>query len=90
MSSVAPAASETLDSLVSRFLSVLTNERGASVHTLRAYERELRGLTTWITEHNSKNQDPEGIEHTQIRAYLGTLYDRGLAKSSAVCPPLSR
>jgi integrase/recombinase XerC len=83
MSSVAPAASETLDSLVSRFLSVLTNERGASVHTLRAYDRELRGFTTWITEHNSKNQDPEGIEHTQIRAYLGTLYDRGLSKASA-------
>ena len=81
--SVAPSDTETLESLVSRYLSVLTNERGASVHTLRAYERELRGFANWIAEHNGRNQGPESIEHTQIRAYLGTLYDRGLSKASA-------
>jgi integrase/recombinase XerC len=73
----------TLDSLVADYLRVLTNERGASTHTLRAYERELHGFITYITEHYGNENGPKGIEHTHIRAYLGTLYDRGLSKASA-------
>jgi integrase/recombinase XerC len=79
----APILAATLDSLVADFLRVLANERGASAHTLRAYQRELHGFTAYISEHYGKDQGPEGIEHTHIRAYLGTLYDRGLAKASA-------
>jgi integrase/recombinase XerC len=81
--SAAPILAATLDSLVADFLRVLANERGASAHTLRAYQRELHGFTAYISEHYGKDQGPEGIEHTHIRAYLGTLYDRGLAKASA-------
>jgi integrase/recombinase XerC len=73
----------TLDSLAAGYLKVLANERGASAHTLRAYERELRGFTGWIAEHYGSDQGLESIEHTHIRAYLGTLYDRGLSKASA-------
>ena len=36
----------SLEMLVADYLRVLTNERGASTHTLRAYERELHGFTT--------------------------------------------
>jgi integrase/recombinase XerC len=79
----APILAATLDSLVADFLRVLANERGSSPHTLRAYQRELHGFTAYIAEHYGKDQGPEGIEHTHIRAYLGTLYDRGLAKASA-------
>jgi integrase/recombinase XerC len=78
-----PILAVPLDSLVADFLRVLANERGASAHTLRAYRRELHGFTAYISEHYGKDQGPEGIEHTHIRAYLGTLYDRGLAKASA-------
>jgi len=74
---------DTLDSLVADYLRVLANERGASAHTLRAYQRELQGFTSYIKELYGNVQDPEEIEHTQIRAYLGTLYDRGLSKASA-------
>jgi integrase/recombinase XerC len=82
------AAVTTLETLVSDYLRVLENERGASAHTLRAYERELHGFTAWINEHYGSERDgsdpgAESIEHTQIRAYLGTLYDRGLSKASA-------
>jgi integrase/recombinase XerC len=73
----------TLDSLASDYLRVLANERGASAHTLRAYDRELHGFTAYIAECYGKDQGPESIAHTHIRAYLGTLYDRGLAKASA-------
>jgi integrase/recombinase XerC len=72
-----------LESLISAYLRVLTNERGASTHTLRAYHRELDAFAAWIAEHYGPSQSPEAIEHTHIRAYLGTLYDRGLSKASA-------
>jgi len=79
----APMAVTPLESLVADYLRVLANERGASAHTLRAYKRELNGFAAWIAERYGEEQGVESIEHTHIRAYLGTLYDRGLAKSSA-------
>jgi integrase/recombinase XerC len=81
--SVAFTLNPALNSLVADYLRVLANERGASAHTLRAYDRELRGFIAYIAEHYGKDQSPECIEHTHIRAYLGTLYDRGLSKASA-------
>jgi integrase/recombinase XerC len=66
---------------------VLQNERGASAHTLRAYRRELEGFASWLHARASTDSGEkfavDGIEHTHIRAYLGTLYDRGLSKASA-------
>jgi integrase/recombinase XerC len=86
-----PAIASPLESLVSEFLKVLANERGVSVHTLRAYQRELHGFAAWLTGRLgleegaclSGDQSVQRIEHTDIRAYLGTLYDRGLSKASA-------
>jgi integrase/recombinase XerC len=74
---------ETLDSLATEYLRVLAGERGASEHTLRAYERELHGFAAWIAGGQGQEQSVDRIEHTDIRAYLGTLYDRGLGKASA-------
>jgi integrase/recombinase XerC len=79
-----PVLHASLDSLVADYLRVLANERGSSPHTLRAYERELRGFTAFIAERSGGVENgPQRIEHTEIRAYLGTLYDRGLSKASA-------
>ena len=61
---------------------VLANERGASAHTLRAYQRELENFAAWAREAHA-DLAIEQIEHTHIRAYLGTLYERGLSKASA-------
>lgn len=83
MSTAQAAGSISLDSLVSEYLGVLANERGASAHTLRAYQRELRNFAAYMAKHHSATHTPGDIEHTQIRAYLGTLYDRGLTKASA-------
>jgi integrase/recombinase XerC len=77
------SAGESLGELVSEYIRVLANERGASAHTLRAYDRELRNFASWVLEDQGANQRPEGIEHTHIRSYLGTLYERGLSKASA-------
>jgi len=76
------AAASRMAELVDAYLRVLANERGASAHTLRAYQRELRGFATWIA---SKHADltVDRIEHTHIRDYLASLYGRGLSKTSA-------
>ena len=68
--------------LVDAYLQVLANERRASAHTLRAYLRELRGFAAWLADRHEGLLVGQ-IEHTHIRSYLGTLYDRGLSKASA-------
>jgi len=78
-----PPSNPQIAALVEDYLRVLTNERGASAHTLRAYRRELRGFVSFMTERYGKEIGAGAIEHTQIRAYLATLYDRGLSKASA-------
>lgn len=68
--------------LAERFLAMLTNERGASAHTVRAYAREVRGFVSYLEESLGSGGGISAVEHRQIRAYLGHLYERGLTKSS--------
>jgi integrase/recombinase XerC len=82
MNAASTPGGDSLDSLVEHYLHMLANERGASAHTLRAYERELRGFAKWAATHCAQ-VGVEEIEHTQIRAYLSALYERGLGKASA-------
>ncbi len=77
----ANAADPPLSVLVGNYLHMLANERGASAHTMRAYERELRDFAAWAGDNCGNSV--QSIEHTHIRAYLSTLYDRGLSKASA-------
>ena len=67
-----PAIASSLGALVDRYLRVLANERGASAHTMRAYERELRGFAEFAAKRLGADENPARIEHTDIRAYLGT------------------
>ncbi len=67
---------------VEDFLAVLANERGASVHTVRAYARELREFAEFLAETMDAGAGVKTVEHTHIRAYLGRLYERGLTKAS--------
>jgi integrase/recombinase XerC len=85
-----PLAAPALSELAEGYLRVLANERGASAHTLRAYRRELFGFAAWWAARGGAADSESGaergvkdIEHTHIRAYLGTLYERGLSKASA-------
>lgn len=82
MSTAAPPVGTALHDLVADYLRVLANERGASAHTLRAYQRELDGFAAWLRQ-SHPDLAVSGIEHTHIRAYLGTLYERELSKASA-------
>ena len=73
----------TVKSLASAYLAVLQNERGVSAHTLRAYTREVQDFAAYLGETLGEAIDVRSIEHLQIRAYLGVLYDRGLTRASA-------
>ena len=64
------------------FLSALANERGASAHTLRAYDRELHNFAAFMVAKLGAKYPVRKIEHQQIRAYLSELYGRGLSKAS--------
>jgi integrase/recombinase XerC len=75
--------SQSLATLRDGYLTMLRNERGASAHTLRAYERELAQFVAYLTEQFGKGCDIRRIEHLHIRAYLAELYGRGLSKASA-------
>lgn len=76
-----PLAPEVAD-----FLEHLAKERGASPHTLAAYERDLRGLTRFLGRHLHEASG-EGVRwaavtRQDLRAYLAHLTRRGLAKRS--------
>ncbi len=88
-STAAPPIADTIAALAEAYLHMLANERGASTHTVRAYQRELREFAAWLA---GRKEEPDAtaaglrvdrIEHTHIRAYLSTLYERGLSKASA-------
>lgn len=69
--------------LAAQYLRVLQHERSASAHTLRAYTRELTSFTDHLFALKGDSICIAEIEHTDIRAYLGVLYDRGLTRASA-------
>ena len=77
-----PVHAPELDGLVGEFVRVLATERASSEHTLRAYERELKSFTAFVAQRLGAAARPAQVEHTLIREYLGTLYGKGLAKSS--------
>jgi len=74
-------AAPSIGPLVDAYLRVLSAERGASSHTLRAYRRELQGFSAWLADRHPRRRI-DHIEHIHIRAFLGSLYDRGLSKAS--------
>jgi len=79
----AAAKEIAFDSLVGQFLAVLEDQRNASVHTVRAYRRELANFAAYLTETLGQQASIAAVEHLHIRAYLGQLYERGLTKASA-------
>ena len=71
-----------IDRLVKEYMVVLTAERAASEHTVRAYQRELLSFATFLAKRCGPGVSPMQIEHPVIREYLGTLYEKDLSKPS--------
>ena len=78
---VIPQAAEILR-FVAEYMAVLTAERAASEHTIRAYRREMHSFAAFLARRCGSGVLPAQVEHPMIREYLGTLYAAGLSKPS--------
>ncbi len=76
----APGSPGSLSGSVAQYLVMLTGERSASEHTVRAYRRELGEFAAFL--HGESLRTPQAIAHTHVQEYLRVLYDRKLQKSS--------
>ena len=66
--------------LLSAYLHRLENTRGASPHTLRAYSRDLHHFLSFLDGRGL--QELSALNPRTLRAWLGTLDERGLARST--------
>jgi len=69
-----------IDKAVTAFLKYLTNEKGASEHTLKNYSRDLADLCGYLEE--SGISDIKDADFFALRGFVAMLFDKGLAKSS--------
>jgi integrase/recombinase XerC len=63
---------------IRRFLESLRGERNASVHTLRAYQNELRRFAEYL----GPQMRWKDVDHPSIRGFLSHLHGCGLSKVS--------
>jgi integrase/recombinase XerC len=69
-----------MDDAIGAFLEYLAVERGASPHTVRGYAGDLREFSAFLRR--AGDPDPSAVDTRSVRAYLASLHQRGLAKSS--------
>ncbi len=67
------------DADLTRFLDMLSVEKGAAANTLAAYRNDLADLGAFFTAHR---RDFRSVDASDLRAYMTGLGERGLALSS--------
>ncbi len=65
---------------VAAFLEYLASERRASPHTLRSYAADLAGFNEFLG--HARVTGPAAVDARVVRAYVASLHQRGLARSS--------
>src|SRR2546428_7232145 len=72
-----------MDAAVRSFLTYLQVERGASPHTLRNYEGDLRQFLAFLrTAHKGSLPAPTAVDPYAVRGFLAARAGLGDAKSS--------
>jgi site-specific recombinase XerD len=68
------------------FLAHLRDVRGASPHTVRSYESDLRQFFGWLDEQKvlKANAGPERVTYLMVRRYLAHLSSAGFSRGSVV------
>lgn len=69
--------------LVEDFLRHIETERDHSPHTVSAYRRDLAAFTEFLDRRNPDGWQFGGVDRLAVRAFLGELDRRGLARRSA-------
>jgi integrase/recombinase XerC len=76
-------ADDAVPGEVSDFLTHLSKERDVSPHTVKAYGRDLREFTAFLSHYYRGNQwSWQGVDRLAMRGFLGHLTRRGLSKRS--------
>ena len=69
-----------MDDAIGACRDALAVERGASPHTVRGYAGDVREFSAFLRR--AGDLGPAAIDMRSVRAYLASLHQRGLAKSS--------
>ena len=65
------------------FLEYLAKERNDSPHTVKAYRRDVGAFAAFCAGHYGDGWSWRGVDRQAVRAFLGDMARRGLAKRSA-------
>jgi integrase/recombinase XerC len=69
---------KSVNTLAREFLRSLADERNASAHTVRAYERDMKEFAAFL----GKGASPGSIDRLAIRSFLGNMRQRNLSRAS--------
>ena len=74
-----PEKPSELELCIADFMDYLSDERGYSIHTVKAYRRDLADFVVFVTEYDPRqSRELEEIDRLTIRHYLGYLRESGL------------
>jgi len=68
---------------IADFVAFLSKERNDSPHTVKAYARDVADFATFCTRYYGGEWSFGSVDRLAIRAWLGAMQQRGLAKRSA-------
>jgi len=68
-------------SVIALFLTYMRDEKGCSVHTLRAYQSDLAQFTAFLAI-EKPDVTPQSLDHLVVRAFMAKLAAQGLTARS--------
>ena len=72
-----------MDAILDNFIEFLSNQKGYSEHTIKAYVRDVQDFFNFYQEYlNVNNLKIQSIDRTGIRHYLGKLFEDGLSSAT--------
>src|SRR5262249_40608762 len=68
------------DKFVDLFLSYMTDERGCSPHTIKAYAEDLSAFVTYLESRGELTGFPQNVERHRLRGFLADQNSKGTSK----------